>query len=408
MPIDIAPTPKRVSWAGADGRRRHLLDFEHRAGDALRRAAAFGDVPPWVPGQGGESLDGLGAHLDAAVEELLATMRATSAGLGATSALLCCELVVELQRLRQEQQNEVMGQRLRALTAMQEKFGQDTLGHAQGEVGMDALLQHAAEEACRVCGLDRAMIFRLDGSLLVAEVTYFVGQEAWAADCHAHALEHPIKLDSIRLETEMLRRRAAALVTEPMDDPRAWHPIVCKVETRGYVVAPIMAGGQIIATLHGDTHFSGRVVDAVDRDSMAAFATGLGYALERAMLVDRLHSQREAVRRLVHATEATVDEFCATELTLARTAPRAAAPFDVRPRPQPPAPDPRLRDLLTRREAEVLRHMAAGSSNSDIANRLVITESTVKSHVKQILRKLRAANRAQAVSMYLGGASPGG
>ena len=400
MPIDIAPTPKRVSWAGAEGRRRHLHDFEHRAADALARAAAFADVPPWVPGQGGENLEGIGAYLDAVVEELLAGMRAAPAGLSAEGALARCELVVELQRLRQEQTDDVVSRRLRALTAIQE-----TLGHVQGEVGMDALLQRAAEEACRVCGLDRAMIFRLDGSLLVAEVTYFVEQEAWAADCHAHALEHPIELNAIRLETEMLRRRAAALVTDPMDDPRAWHPIVCKVRTQGYVVAPIMSGGQIIATLHGDRHFSGRVVDAVDRDSMAAFATGLGYALERAMLVDRLHAQREAVRRLVHATEATVDEFCATELTLPGSGPRlgGSAPAE---RAAAPA-DPRLNDLLTRREVEVLRHMAAGSSNHDIANRLVITEATVKSHVKQILRKLRAANRAQAVSMYLGGARPG-
>ncbi len=149
-------------------------------------------------------------------------------------------------------------------------------------------------------------------------------------------------------------------------------------------------------------------MDAVDRDSVAAFATGLGYALERAMLVDRLHAQREAVRRLVHATEATVDEFCATELTLARTGPRRA-PFDPRAPAgpaHPVAPDSRLRDLLTRREVEVLRHMAGGASNREIANRLVITEATVKSHVKQILRKLRASNRAQAVSMYLGPARP--
>lgn len=404
MPIDIAPTPKRVSWAGAEGRRRHLHEFEVRAGAALTRARAFADVDPWVPGQGGESLEGLGTHLDAVVETLLAGMRAAPAGLTAEGALARCELVVELQKLRQEQQNEVVGQRLRALTAIQ-----DTLGHTQGDVGMSALLQRAAEEACRVCGLDRAMIFRLDGSLLVAEVTYFVGQDGWAADCHAHALEHPVELDSIRLETEMLRRKAAALVTDPMGDPRAWQPIVCKVETAGYVVVPIMSGGQVIATLHGDTHFSGRVVDAVDRDSVAAFATGLGYALERAMLVDRLHAQREAVRRLVHATEATVDEFCATELTLARTGPRRT-PFDPEPAHTGPAhllpPESRLRDLLTRREVEVLRHMAGGASNKEIANRLVITEATVKSHVKQVLRKLRASNRAQAVSMYLGSGRP--
>jgi DNA-binding CsgD family transcriptional regulator len=57
---------------------------------------------------------------------------------------------------------------------------------------------------------------------------------------------------------------------------------------------------------------------------------------------------------------------------------------------------------LTRREVEVLRLMAGGDTNGRIARRLVISEGTVKSHVKHILRKLGAANRAEAVSRWLG------
>ena len=45
--------------------------------------------------------------------------------------------------------------------------------------------------------------------------------------------------------------------------------------------------------------------------------------------------------------------------------------------------------------------MAEGATNLAIAERLVISEGTVKSHVKSILRKLRAANRAEAVSRYM-------
>jgi DNA-binding NarL/FixJ family response regulator len=61
----------------------------------------------------------------------------------------------------------------------------------------------------------------------------------------------------------------------------------------------------------------------------------------------------------------------------------------------------RLSGLLTRRELEVIELMARGASNGDIAERLVISEGTVKSHVKHILRKLHAANRAQAVSTFM-------
>jgi LuxR family transcriptional regulator, regulator of acetate metabolism len=61
----------------------------------------------------------------------------------------------------------------------------------------------------------------------------------------------------------------------------------------------------------------------------------------------------------------------------------------------------RLMGLLTQREIEVIDLMARGASNADIANELVIAEGTVKSHVKHILRKTRAANRTQAVSCYM-------
>ena len=45
--------------------------------------------------------------------------------------------------------------------------------------------------------------------------------------------------------------------------------------------------------------------------------------------------------------------------------------------------------------------MATGATNNRIAEQLVITDGTVKSHVKRILRKLRAANRAEAIARYL-------
>jgi len=56
-------------------------------------------------------------------------------------------------------------------------------------------------------------------------------------------------------------------------------------------------------------------------------------------------------------------------------------------------------ESLTEREVEVLREIAGGNRNRDIAGKLFITEETVKVHIKHIMEKLGASDRTQAVAI---------
>jgi DNA-binding NarL/FixJ family response regulator len=64
----------------------------------------------------------------------------------------------------------------------------------------------------------------------------------------------------------------------------------------------------------------------------------------------------------------------------------------------PPSASIQLPDSLTEREGEVLRLIAAGKSNTEIASHLFVREATVKTHVNHIFAKTGSRDRAQAVA----------
>jgi len=94
-----------------------------------------------------------------------------------------------------------------------------------------------------------------------------------------------------------------------------------------------------------------------------------------------------AIRR-VHAGEAVLDPAVTQKVIH-----RAVTGAETSP--------PVLQERLTRRELDIVRHMAAGASNTEIAADLHLSEGTVKNHISHILSKMNARDRAHAVRLAL-------
>jgi DNA-binding NarL/FixJ family response regulator len=99
------------------------------------------------------------------------------------------------------------------------------------------------------------------------------------------------------------------------------------------------------------------------------------------------------------STHRLVEAVLAADRGESVLAPSVAAKVVARvaamPEPDEPARQP-LADPLTDREREILRHLAAGLSNREIARAVFLSEGTVKNHVTSILAKLGARDRTQA------------
>lgn len=146
------------------------------------------------------------------------------------------------------------------------------------------------------------------------------------------------------------------------------------------LVMPVMDGVEAISKIiaqHKEVRIIALTSFATDDKVFPAIKSGaLGYILkdsEPERLIDAIQQ--------VHRGEPSLDPSIARKVLNELS----------RPTRQPISPDP-----LTEREIEVLRMVARGFGNQEIADQLTIAEVTVRTHVSHILSKLHLANRVQA------------
>src|ERR1700722_4771014 len=205
-----------------------------------------------------------------------------------------------------------------------------------------------------------------------------------------------IQLANAPLETELVRKRCGAFAPSPMDDKRTFKEIVEVSGSFGYIAAPITVQGRAIGMLHADRPESGGVVTTEHLEQLEAFAECLAVVFESAVLEEKAAQQRLEVDSLCGNVDELLSQSGQSSLWSMAGA-MAAQRHDAYMRS-----DQATSISLTAREREIMSHVATGATNSQIARCLVISEGTVKSHLKHIAKKLNTSSRAAAVAVYAG------
>jgi DNA-binding CsgD family transcriptional regulator len=248
----------------------------------------------------------------------------------------------------------------------------------------EAILDRAAADLGTSSAFDRVLISQVRDGLLVPSAL-------WIRDGDADAVldelaRTPFRLEYPLVEQEVAQRQDAAVVEVGTSGSRTPRALTETLSWTSYVVVALTLRGATVGLLHADASPGGRAVDALDRELAAVYAEGLAGAFERAALREMLRGHREELGAAVRWMSGRLEGLSA-DADVTPTARRLGADATA--------------DALTRREAEVMRLLVAGQTNRAIAASLVISEGTVKYHVKNILRKLRATSRADAVARYL-------
>jgi DNA-binding CsgD family transcriptional regulator len=305
------------------------------------------------------------------------------------------EILISILRLQCELLDNDLSRRVKTMSEIRNALG-CLRGLAPGK-----MIYAAPGVLSREFAFARTMISTVRGSLWLPQHMHI---EDEGADPHGRQVleyvhDRHIQLADAPLETELVRKRCGVFAPSPMEDKRTFKELIEISGCFGYIGAPITVQGRAIGILHADRPEPHGLVTMDHLEQLEAFAECLSVAFESAALEEKATQQRVEVDNLC----GNVDELLSRSARSVLWSLPGAVPRDLRDAYH--RGDESAVPALTSREREIMSHVATGATNHQIARCLVISEGTVKSHLKHIAKKLNTSSRAAAVAIYAGVAS---
>jgi DNA-binding CsgD family transcriptional regulator len=251
---------------------------------------------------------------------------------------------------------------------------------------VEELLARAADLARESCGFDRVVVLGVgDGVLTATDSGVLEDRESDLL--RRRVLCTPVAVESRSPEAHVVRGHGAAIGVGPVAGPLA-----AALGLAHHVLAGITPESWVVGLVVLDR--AGPPVDETDAAVAELFATFLAMELERVVQRSRAADLAAEVQQHQAASAALTRELLDGRATLSTL---ASGPPLVQLDVQSAVGGTALRDLLSDAEIRTATLLARGLSNRQIAEELIVSPETVKTHVARILRKLGAANRAEAV-----------
>lgn len=245
---------------------------------------------------------------------------------------------------------------------------------------LQGLGRQACTELCEVLGFDGALLS-------------FVEDDGFVVEESDHGLGGPtvIRRRDSPAERACIRQRDTIRTNGADIPPSPGYSELLGSES--YLVAPIVAKSRVVALIHVSRRGEGGVT-LNDVDVLDAFASAYSLLHERMLNTERVQQQRTSIARAAARLTEEADRIAATAISF-------DVEYDDRVQPPTIVADSELAAALSQRERQVFERLVLGASNAEIADELVITIETVKTHVKRILRKIGAINRSEAIALYM-------